>query len=435
VEHLLETGTARARKPDSAVFWRSPRGWLSEKKLSRGFWIFFTAAFFFDFGFAVYVFLFNLYLLDLHFNERVMGLVGGALTLGSVVGTLPVGVLAQKIGLRPLLAFCFVAASLMGVLRATVMWEPAQIGLAFLAGLAMCVWGVCFLPAIARLTTEENRASAFGLIFSVSIGTSALGGLMCGYLPQWLRMAGFVMSAAEVKRLILLASCAIAAVGLIPVLKLRLPLQLDEPPSSKKSWKQAWKVHPFLLRFLPAMALWTAVLASFTPFANVYLSRDLQIPLSRIGLIFSVAQVIQFCMGLLTPVVFRRLGLINGIVATQVATAVAMACLAGTHNRGLAVALYLSLSATQWMSSPGLYNLLMSRVPDGDRSTASAMTMFCNALLQSAATAASGILFVQFGYPRVLVGITALALTAALLFKFLVAPADHRTQVQPQAHA
>jgi MFS family permease len=435
VEHLLETGTARARKPDSAVFWRSPRRWLSEKKLSRGFWIFFTAAFFFDFGFAVYVFLFNLYLLDLHFNERVMGLVGGALTLGSVVGTLPVGVLAQKIGLRPLLAFCFVAASLMGVLRATVMWEPAQIGLAFLAGLAMCVWGVCFLPAIARLTTEENRASAFGLIFSVSIGTSALGGLMCGYLPQWLRMAGFVMSAAEVKRLILLASCAIAAVGLIPVLKLRLPLQLDEPPSSKKSWKQAWKVHPFLLRFLPAMALWTAVLASFTPFANVYLSRDLQIPLSRIGLIFSVAQVIQFCMGLLTPVVFRRLGLINGIVATQVATAVAMACLAGTHNRGLAVALYLSLSATQWMSSPGLYNLLMSRVPDGDRSTASAMTMFCNALLQSAATAASGILFVQFGYPRVLVGITALALTAALLFKFLVAPADHRTQVQPQAHA
>ena len=106
MEHLLETGIARARKPDSAAFWQNPRGWLAEKKLSRGFWIFFTAAFFFDFGFAVYFFLFNLYLLDLHFNERVMGLVGGALTLGSVVGTLPVGVLAQKIGLRPLLVFC-----------------------------------------------------------------------------------------------------------------------------------------------------------------------------------------------------------------------------------------------------------------------------------------------------------------------------------------
>ena len=429
MEHLLETGADRRGEPGSDAFWQSPRRWLSKKKLSRGFWIFFTAAFFFDFGFAVYFFLFNLYLLDLHFNERVMGLVGGALTLGSVVGTLPVGVLAQKIGLRPLLAFCFVVAPLMGVLRAIVIWEPAQIGLAFLAGLAMCLWGVCFLPTIARLTTEENRASAFGLIFSVSIGTSALGGLMCGYLPQWLQMAGFVMSAAEVKRLILLSSCAIAVMGLVPVLKLQLPLKQDEPSSEsehpKKSWTQALRLHPFLLRFLPSMALWTAVLASFTPFANVYLSRDLAIPLSKIGVIFSVAQVIQFCMGLLSPVIFRRFGLVNGIVATQLATALAMACLAGTHNRGLAVALYLTLSATQWMSSPGLYNLLMSRVPDSQRSSASAMTMFCNALLQSGATAAAGILFVQFGYPRVLVGITALAVTAAFLFKFLVAPVGH----------
>lgn len=431
MEHLLETGAAHSMEQGSAVFWRSPRGWLSERKLSRGFWVFFTAAFFFDFGFAVYFFLFNLYLLDLHFNERVMGLVGGALTLGSVAGTLPVGMLARKIGLRPLLVFCFVVPPLMGVLRATVMWEPAQIGLAFLTGLAMCVWGVCFLPTIARLTTEENRASAFGLIFSVSIGTSALGGLMCGYLPQWLRMAGFAMQAAEVKRLILLVSCAIAILGLIPALKLRLPLQQDEAGIQNMSWRQTWRLHPFLLRFLPAMALWTAVLASFTPFANVYLSRDLQIPLSRIGLIFSVAQVIQFCMGLLTPVVFRRLGLVNGIVATQVATAVAMACLAGAHNRGLAVALYLSFSATQWMSSPGLYNLLMSRVPDNERSTASAMTMFCNALLQSVATAAAGILFVQFGYPRVLVGIALLALAAAFLFKFLVASAGQIPVAQP----
>jgi len=436
VEHLLETGADRAGEPHSAAFWRSPRGWLSEKKLSRGFWIFFTAAFFFDFGFAVYFFLFNLYLLDIHFDERVMGLVGGASTLGSVVGTLPAGVLAQKIGLRPLLVLCFVVAPLMGVLRAIVMWEPAQIGLAFLAGLAMCVWGVCFLPAIARLTTEENRASAFGLIFSVSIGTSALGGLMCGYLPQWLHMAGFVMSAAEVKRLILLASCAIAVIGLVPVLKLQLPLHRDEPSSenksehSRKSWRQAWRLHPFLLRFLPAMALWTAVLASFTPFANVYLSRDLAIPLSRVGVIFSVAQVIQFCAGLLSPVIFRRFGLVNGIVATQLATAVAMACLAGTHNRSLAVALYLTFSATQWMSSPGLYNLVMSRVPDSERSSASAMTMFCNALLQSSATAAAGILFVQFGYPRVLLGITALAVTAAFLFKFLVGPAGHPIAIE-----
>jgi MFS family permease len=190
-------------------------------------------------------------------------------------------------------------------------------------------------------------------------------------------------------------------------------------------------MNPFLLRFLPAMGLWMAVLASFTPFANVYLSKDLHVSLAQIGLIFSAAQVVQFCVGLLTPLVFRRLGLVNGIVATQVATAAALGCLAGTHDRRLAVALYLSFSATQWMSSPGLYNLLMSEVPDEERSSASAMTMFCNALLQSCATAAAGILFVRFGYPHVLLGIAALALAAALLFGCLVRPSARRAAPQP----
>jgi MFS family permease len=178
------------------------------------------------------------------------------------------------------------------------------------------------------------------------------------------------------------------------------------------------------------MALWTAVLASFTPFASVYLSKDLHMPMAQIGLVFSASQLIQLCVGLLTPLVFRRLGLVNGIVATQVATAAALGCLAGTSNRGLAIAMFLSFSAAQWMSSPGLYNLLMSKVPDEERSSASAMTMFCNALLGACATAGAGILFAQFGYPRVLVGISALALTAALLFKFLVAPTDRPAPLQ-----
>lgn len=423
MEQLLEANLASA---GGTSILQAPREWLQKRKLSRGFWVFFSLAFFFDFGFAVYFFLFNLYLLDFHFNERSIGLVGGALTLGSVAGTLPAGWLARKVGLRRLLACCLIAAPMMGVARALVMREGAQIGLAFGAGLAMCLWGVCFLPTLARLTTEENRASAFSLIFSVSIGSSALGSLVCGYLPHWLKLAGFAMQAAEVKRMILIVSCAIALMGLIPLLRLRIPEPDSEPRATDELKKTRLRLSPFLMRFLPSMALWTAVLASFTPFASVYLSKDLHTSMAQIGLVFSASQVIQLCVGLLTPIVFRRFGLVNGIVVTQVATAVAMGCLAGTHNRGLAIALFLSFSATQWMSSPGLYNLLMSKVTDEERSSAAAMTLFCNAVLQSGATALAGILFVQFGYPRVLAGIATLTLMAAILFGVLVAPGDRR---------
>ena len=430
---LLQHPAPDTRGTDS--FWNNPFVWLRQKKLGRAFWVFFTAAFFFDAGFAVYFFLFNLYLLDCGFKERAIGLVGGAFMFGTVLGTLPAGLLARKIGVKRLLICCFVAAPLVNTVRTVWMGEAAQVGFAFLAGLAMCTWGVCFLPAVARLTTEGNRASAFSLIFSVSIGTSALGGAVCGYLPQWLRMAGFAMQGAEVKRMILQVSCGIAFVGLLAVLRLRMPPQtaeaLAEIQPLGRSWFGGWKLHPFLLRFLPLMALWSAILAAFTPFANVYLARDLHIPFARIGLIFSSAQLVQLCFGLLTPVVFRLLGLINGIVATQIAAAVSLALMAGARDERLAVPFYLTFYAAQWMSSPGLYNLLMTKTPDKERSTAAAMTLFCNALAGSAATAGAGILYARFGYPLTLLGIALLALAAAILFRILIGPQSRSVAVQP----
>ena len=422
-------------RPDSnnqkaPAFWRDPSAWLRQQKLSRGFWVFFSAAFFFDAGFSVYFFLFNLFLLDHHFSDRSIGLIGGAVTLGSLIGTLPAGLLARRIGVRPILVLCFLSAPALGALRAVWIWEPAQIGLAFLAGVAMSSWGVCYLPAVARLTTEENRTSAFSLILSASIGTGMLGGIVCGYLPRWLSMAGVAMQAAEVKRLILLVGCGIAVMGLFAVLRLRLPAPSPDElvagtQPARGRWMRLWKSHSFLIRYLPLMALWSAVLMAFTPFANVYLSRDLHIPMERIGLTFSATQAVQLCMGLVTPLVFRVLGLVNGIVATQLVAAFSLAFMAGAQHGSLAITLYLTFSAAQWMSSPGLYNLVMNETPDAKRSTAAAMTLFCNALFGSAATAGAGILFTRFGYPPVLLGIAGVAAAVAILF-WLIIPRRHR---------
>jgi hypothetical protein len=79
------------------------------------------------------------------------------------------------------------------------------------------------------------------------------------------------------------------------------------------------------------------------------------------------------------------------------------------------------------MSSPGLYNLLMNETPDAERSAAAAMTLFCNALVASVATAGAGVLLTRFGYPPVLFSLAAVALTIALLFRFLLS-APQQTQ-------
>jgi MFS family permease len=406
---------------DGISVWRHPSGWLRGKKLSREYWIFFTAALFFNFGFSIYYFLFNLYLVDLHFNDRAIGLIAGATTLGSVVGTLPAGAVARKVGLRlPLLA-CFIAAPALSFLRLFSRSETVLMGIGFLVGLSMSVWAVCSLPAIARTTTEENRPTGFSLISSASIATVALGGLACGYMQQWLRMAGFVIAPYEVKRMILMAACFTVALGIFAVVKMSagLPERVMGADGDERhlAW---WQVNPFLWRFLPAMILWMAVLTAFGPFANVYLSKELHVPLLRIGLVFSAAQIVQLCSSLMAPLLFRKLGMVNGIVVTQLTTALLLGALASTQSSNVAVALYLGFSAMQWMSNPGLNNLLMNRVPDAERSTATAVVMFCDALVGAASTAGAGILFTRFGYPRVLLGIAALAATAPVVLRIFL---------------
>src|SRR5581483_607281 len=111
---------AAERAPGLISRLRAVRG-----RFSRGFWLFFAAAFLYDFGFGLFFFLFNLYLTDLQFNEKILGILTGTLTLGNVVGTIPVTMLVRRFGLQRLLLVCFGIAPLICILRTFILWMPA----------------------------------------------------------------------------------------------------------------------------------------------------------------------------------------------------------------------------------------------------------------------------------------------------------------------
>lgn len=388
------------------------RAWIAEQGLGRGFWIFFVAALCFDFGGAMFLFLYNLFLLDLGFNERQLGFIGSAMTLGMVAGTIPLGMLAQRAGLRRVMAYGFIAAAAVGAARTMVAGEGSQIALAFLFGVCVSFWAVCFPPAVAKLTAEKNRTVGFSLLIAVGIGTGGLGGLAGGWLPGWLQALRATTHPADAKRLVLLLCCAVLALGAWPVSRLRLT---ESGPASR-----AWKFDPFLWRFLPAMALWNLAAGAFVPFATVYLSRYVQLPLGKIGEIFSGSQMAQVAAILLAPILFRRCGLVAGIMLTQVATAVALAGLARAHSVAMVAVLYLGFTAFHWMGGPGIYSLLMSGVAEDARSSASAANNLVTHGCQAISSAAAGAAYVAFGYPAVLRGIAVAALVAALMFRMLL---------------
>ncbi|UWZ82270.1 MFS transporter [Occallatibacter riparius] len=396
---------ARSRKREIRLTrWKRIR-----HRFSPDFWTFFAAAFFFDLGFGLFLFLFNLYLTDLHFNERVVGNIAASLTLGNVVATLPATFLARRLGIRPLLLFSFIAAPSLCIARVLILSGTAQIALAFATGMAMCCWPICFSPAVASLTDDRNRTSGFSIMFATGIGMGTFAGLLGGYIPELLHKAGSHQSIVSGIRVVLLLACGLILTGVWPLLKLKLRDRLPAPG-------QRLRLHPFLLRFLPPFVLWNVVTGSFPAFGAIYLQQVLKIPLVQVGMIFSASQLAQFVAVLGAPLMFSRRGLVKGIVIAQIGTALFLALIGATTMPRAAVGFYLAYNAMLFMCSPGIYNLLMNRIPESERSTASAVQNLSGALCQAGTQALTGICIVQFGYRSVLLSNAAFAIGAALLF-------------------
>ncbi len=380
--------------------------------LSRPFWTFFVAALFFDLGVSLYFFLFNLFLLNLRFNERTMGIIAGSLMMGNVLGTIPVSILARRVGLQKLLLFCFIAAPIISICRTAFLWLPAQIGLAFLAGAALSSWPVCFAPAVASLTTESNRVFAFSIVFATGIGSGTLAGLVGGSVPQIVSHIHGVSSTSNGMRLVLIGACIVWMLGVWPIATLKLGV----PAKAERHNRPLF--HPFLVRFLPSFAIWSIVGGSFIPFAPVFFQKQLNMSLQHVGLIFSASQLGQFCAVLITPLLYRKAGSIVGIICAQLVAGAAIFALGLSHAAPLAVALYLWYTAVQFSATPGFYGLLMSRVPEADRSSASAVQNIVGALSGAGSAALTGALVVRYGYGlifnlnAVLAGLAALLLFA-----------------------
>ncbi len=411
-EYLGRVISRVAHRAPSAL-WHGTRWWWSTKELGREFWNFLAVSFLFDVGMFIFFVLYNLYLLDRGFRENFVGLVVSATAIGSVAGTIPAGLLARRLGLQKTLLLCLTLVSLVSALRSLLATEAALLALAFFGGASSTIWAVSISPAIANLTNEKNRPFAFSLVFSSGIGTGIIGGQMGGRLPGWLARIHPFLTSHGSKQAALLIACGIVALATWPASRLKFA---SVPVREKRFFPR----NQFVFRFLAAIAVWSLVTGAFSPFFNAYFSQYLRMPLERIGVVTSVSQVSQALAVLAAPFIFQKFGVVTGIVYTQIATAVALGCLAAVPGASAAAVVYAGYMALQWMSEPGMYSLLMSRVTPSEQTGASTLNFLVISLAQAIAAAAAGASFVRFGYPAVLSVTAGLALAAAFLFRMLL---------------
>ena len=369
-------------------------------------------------GLSIYFFLFNLFLIGHGFTDRTLGLITSAMAIGNLAGAIPAGKMAQRFGLRPVLLVCFLLATIVFSARAILLAFYWQISLAFLAGVALSAWAVCISPAVAQLTGEKERPLAFSLIFSLGIGVAAVGGFAGSRLPGWFASHHIQFRALQPDQLVLLLSCCFVAFAIWPVAKVKFT-RVDLPARGKPF------LSPFLLRFLPAIAVWSLVTGSFSPFATIYFAQHLRMSLPQIGNAFSISQIVQVVAVLIAPFIFKKWGLVSGIVYTQLAASLLLLTLASINHPFAATMIYVGFTAFQWMNEPGLSSLLMNKVPAEERSGASASNTLVISATQAIAATLAGAAFLRYGFPTVIRSIAFVAMIAAALFWSMRAHPHH----------
>lgn len=407
------------------------RAWWSRSAPHGEFWKLVPATLLFNLGISIYLFLYNLFMLDLGFTERPLAIFASSLALGTMVGTIPMGIFARRYGFRKVLFACLLISSFAFAARVCLIWYPAQLAFAFLDGAMLAGWSICIPPAIAEVVPEDRRPFAFGALFGLAIAGCSLGGLIGGNLPglcqHWVAVSsGRTISTVEGKRLTLLFSSAVTGLAAWPVFRLRRSAPL-------RTLRLHLRPSRFLLHFLAAYAVWGAALGLFNPFTNLFFGHYLGVPTAHLGNFFSVALVIQSVAVVLSSFLFRRTGLMRGVFFTQIATAAALAALSLWHSILRAEIFYCAFMAAQNMTQPAIQNLLMDRIAPEDRSSASSMSLLVLSIAQASAAAVAAWAYGHFSYPQMIASTAVAVGCAAFFFQTLRTDLPAPEDVRPVA--
>jgi MFS family permease len=375
---------------------------------------FLGAAALFNFGLSIYFLLFNVFVIQRGFQEDLVGAVASAMSLGSIAGTLPGAYVLKRFGAGRVLLAAFLITPAMCALRVLAAMPAVMIPAAFLGGMLFAFYAVSIPPVVAGFTTERSRRTGFSIVFASGIGIGILAGFAGGHLPAILSRIPALTNVSLT--MTLLAACAISLLGAIPIARLDLGA-----PQKNSASRNVYPSDASVLKFLAVLLIWNVAVGAFNPFFSVFFTKELGMHLGDLGTLFSAGQAVQVAALLIAPWLLRRFGTIPGLSLMQGTTALALASLASGVSGWIAAAVYTIYVASQYMTEPAIYSLLMERVSPEERGGASALNFLIVFGGQALAAAAAGFAVRRLGYRIVLAVAGLLALSAALSMRRLLA--------------
>jgi MFS family permease len=127
----------------------------------------------------------NYYIHSLGYQPEFIGLFSAMPAIGSLVGAVPVGRLADRVGRKPVLLMTAILTPLSLALTVLATSVPFLLAFGLLQGLVSTAYWVTNLPLLVENTTEKQRVGVLAVNSFLLLGIGALGNLLGGAIPEF----------------------------------------------------------------------------------------------------------------------------------------------------------------------------------------------------------------------------------------------------------
>jgi len=128
----------------------------------------------------------NYYVHSLGYHPDFIGVFSAMPAIGALVGAVPTGMVADRIGRKPMLLLTAVLTPLFLALCGLVTSAPLLLICAFIQGFVSTAYWVTNLPLLIESTTQRQRVGVLALNSFLLLGIGALGNLLGGAIPEFI---------------------------------------------------------------------------------------------------------------------------------------------------------------------------------------------------------------------------------------------------------
>ena len=333
-------------------------------------------------GFQITISTLNIsyYAHSLGYRPDFIGLLNAMGAIGSLLGAVPIGLLADRVGRKPVLLISALLTPLFLATTGLMTSAPLLLGASLLQGTVASAYWVTNIPILTESTREEQRVGVLALNSFLLLGVGALGNLLGGAIPELVAGMLHVSAASTIPlRYGVLTAALFTLVFGIPLWFLhepkRVKAQKPERETACLAKADASTREPFPLVLFAQLLIpdlvFTMGEGSVVALIQLYFVLRFHLLPGPLGVIFTISGLVGGLFSLSAPLFAKRWGKLRLITTVQYLSAPLMLLIGYAPTLWLSIGGEYTRSLMRTLIDPVYAAFAMERVSDRYRATLS----------------------------------------------------------------